>query len=57
MTWKCHLNESNNGRYDMILGRDLLTSLGMDLKFSDNVMIGGEIPHEGCLATMVYLFN
>ena len=33
VTWKCHVDESTNGRYNMILGRDLLTALVMDLKF------------------------
>ena len=42
VTWKCHIDESTNGGYDMILGRDLLTALGMYLKFSDNIIIGGE---------------
>ena len=39
VTWKCHVDESTNGRYDMILGRDLLTALGLDLKFSENVIL------------------
>ena len=25
MTWKCHMYDSAKGRYNMILGRDLLT--------------------------------
>ena len=25
MTWKCHVDESSKGRYDMILCRDILT--------------------------------
>ena len=25
--WNCHVNESAKGRYDMTLGRDILTSL------------------------------
>ena len=41
VTWKSHVDESTNGKYDMILGRDLLTALGLDLNFSDNVIIGG----------------
>ena len=27
MTWKFHVDDSAKGRYDMILGRDLLTEL------------------------------
>ena len=41
----------------MILGRDLLTSLGLDLKFSENIIIGGEGSYEGCSELMVNLSN
>ena len=34
MTWKYQVDKSTTSRYDMILGRDPLTALGMDLKFS-----------------------
>ena len=27
LTWNCHVEDSDKGRYDMILGRDLLISL------------------------------
>ena len=37
----------------MILGRDLITSLVLDLKKFKNVVIGGEGSYEGFLATMV----
>ena len=37
----------------MLLGRDLITVLGLDLKFSENVMIGGEGPYEWCSSPMV----
>ena len=47
VTWKYHVDESTNGRYDMILGRDLITTLGLDLKFSKKVIIGGEGPYKG----------
>ena len=61
MTWKCHVDESTTGRYDMILGRDLLTALGLDIKFYENVILGREGPYKGCLAPMVnvnkYNFN
>ena len=32
MTWNCHVNDSAKGRYDMILGRDILKTLGLNLK-------------------------
>ena len=41
----------------MILGRDLLISLGLDLKFSENIIIGGEGPYEGCFKPMVDVIN
>ena len=36
--WKCHLDDSAKGRYDMILGQDLFTELGLSLKFSDHII-------------------
>ena len=42
------MDEYTNGRYDIILGRDLLTALGLDLKFFENVIIEREGPYEGC---------
>ena len=44
VTWKFHIDKSTNSIYDTILGRDLITPLGLDLKFYDNVIIGGEVP-------------
>ena len=41
----------------MILGRDLLTALGMDINFSENIMIGGHRPYKGFSAPMVDLSN
>ena len=55
--WKCHVNDSTNGRYDMILGRDLITTLGLDLKFSEKVIIGGGGPYGGCSTPMVDVIN
>ena len=51
------MDEFTNGRYDMILGRYLLTELGLDLKFSENVGIGGKGPYEGFSASMVDVSN
>ena len=41
----------------MILGRDLITALGLDLKFDGNVIHGGEGPHIGCSAPIVDVNN
>ena len=55
--WKCHLDESTTNRYDMILGRDLLTTLGLDLAFFENVIHGGQGPYKGCSSPMVDVNN
>ena len=47
VTWKFQVGEFTNSIYDMILGRYLLTTLVLDLKFNENVTIGGEGPYEG----------
>ena len=41
----------------MISGRDLLTALGLNLKFSENIMIGGRGPCEWCPKPMVNISN
>ena len=40
ITWKVYVDESDPemSRYDMIVGRDILTEIGLDLKFSEQVM-------------------
>ena len=53
VTWKCHLENSTNGGYDMILDRDLLTALLIDINAFDNTILGGEGTYEGCFAPMV----
>ena len=57
MMWKCHVDEPAEGRYDMILGRDVLTSLGLDVKVSECVIIGIYGPYEKCLLPMVDISN
>ena len=57
ITHKCHIDECTNVRYNMILGRDLLTAPGLDLKISENIIIEGKVPCEGCSTPMVYLSN
>ena len=36
--WKCHVDDSTAGRYDMIISRYLLTKLGIYLKLSTNII-------------------
>jgi hypothetical protein len=39
--WKCHVDSSKQrvkSRYDMIIGRDLLKQLPLDIKFSDHTL-------------------
>ena len=38
VTWNFHVYDSAKGRYDMILGRYILTELGLVLNFSDHVI-------------------
>ena len=54
VTWKCHIAKSKNSMYDMILGRYLLTTLGLDIKLSENIILGGNGTFKGCSAPMVY---
>ena len=57
VSWNFHYDNKTNIRYDMILGIDLHTALGLDLQFSENIIIGGRGPYEGCLAPIVDLSN
>ena len=57
VSWKCHVDKKTNIRYDMILGRDLINALGLDLKFYEDLIIGGEGEYEGCSETMDDLSN
>ena len=38
----------------MILGRYLLAALGLDNKFSENIILGGDGLFKGCSEPMVY---
>ena len=53
MTWSFHVDESAKGRYDMILGRDILTDLGLSLKFSDHVIKAYDGTFKGSTSPMV----
>ena len=53
MTWNFYVDDSDNSRYDMILGRDLLTALGLNLKSSDHVIEADDGPFKGSTPPMV----
>ena len=55
VTWECHVDESSESRYDMILGKYLLTVLGLYLDFSYNLITGGGRPFEGLTRPMIDL--
>ena len=55
MTWNCHVDDSAKGRYDMILGRNLLTAFGMNLKLSEHVIKADDGTLKGSTAPMVDL--
>ena len=50
---KCHADESDKGRYDMILGRDILIELFLNLKLSDHVIKMDYAPFKGSTALLV----
>ena len=55
VTWKCHVDESAKGRYDVILGRDILTKLGLNLELYDHVIEANDGTFKGCTVSMVDL--
>ena len=55
MMWRCNVDDSDKGSYNMILGLDLLTELGLNLKFSEHVIEAGDGPFNGSTTPMVDL--
>ena len=55
LQWKLHVHKGSLNGYDMILGRDILTELGIDLCFSDQMIkwpkLHAEIPMKPLRAT------
>ena len=47
VTCKCHVDDSAKGRYDMILGQDILTELVLNLKFSEHIIEANYGPFKG----------
>ena len=55
VTWKCHVNDSAKGRYNMILGRDILTELGLNLKLSEHAIKADDGTFKGYTTPMIDL--
>ena len=55
VTWNFHVDEYAKVRYDMILGKYLITELGLNLKFSEHVIESGDGPFNGSTNSMVDL--
>ena len=53
--WKDQVNDSAKGGYNMILGRDLLTKLGLNLKLSEHVIEAYDGHFKESTTPMVYL--
>ena len=53
MRWECHVDDSAEGRYRMILGQDLLTDLELDLNISKQVILVGDETYKWCTDPMV----
>ena len=49
----CNTDNSTYGRYDIIIGRDLLADLGLNLKISNRVIEADDQPLNGSTETMV----
>ena len=55
VTWSFHVDDSAKGSYYMILGRDILIDLGLNLKLSSNVIEAYDGTIKGSMEPMVDL--
>ena len=55
VTWNCHVGDCAKCRYDMILSRNLLTDLSLNLKLSDHVIESNDGPFKGSTAPMFHV--
>ena len=55
VTWYFHVDESAKCGYNIILGRDILTELVLNIKLSENVIEAGDGPFSRSTTPMVYL--
>ena len=42
LVWELHIDDSTRSRYNIILGRDMLTALGLNMKISERVIAVGD---------------
>ena len=57
VTWECHSYDSNKGSYNKILGRDILTALGVNLTFYKPNIKGCDGSLKWSTAPMIFLFT
>ena len=55
VTWRCHVDDSAKGGYNMVLGRDILKELVLNLKLSEHVIKADDGPLNGSTTSMVDL--
>ena len=53
MTRKCHVYDSDKGRCDMIVGKDILIELGLNLKCFERVIEADYVTFKGSTTPMV----
>ena len=49
------MDDFDKGRYNMILGRYILTELGINIEWSNHVIEADDVPYKGSTAPMVDL--
>ena len=57
LTWNCYVDDSAKGRYDMILGIDISSTLGVTVKFSYHVNKADNGLFKGFTAPMVNMIT
>ena len=55
MTWECHVGDSTEGTYDAILGRYILTALGLNMKTSKHIIESDYGPLKGYIEHLIDL--
>ena len=55
VTWECHVDDSDKGIYDIILGKYLLTESGLSIKFSEHIIKADDGHFKGSTTPMVDL--